>query len=466
MKLHNQQVPVRLRSLASRCLLGTVSAAMLYALPVIDSELGAGNGLVLNGLQVVAGEAERRPPPETRQSEVMTRRVYERIEKVIELRDAEDYAGARVILGEVREMFNAGRLNNRETQVMFQFYASMDMAEENYEGALANHREILKLENLTPELLEQTWTQIGAILYQLERYREAIDAFIMLNSITLEPQADVYLRIAYAHYQLEEFSEAIPPLLTNFELVRARGDQIPRNSYGLLRALYLTIEDFTKAYQITREMTVIFNEDSDWVLLAQLSAQLERFNDQSHLYYVSKIGGFLNSQGEYVTLASLLNNNDNPIGCGKVMEEAIKTGVVAEEESNLSLTATCYRLAREDAKAVPFLEKAASLSDDGELYAQLARVHMTIGDYEASLPAFDNAFRKGELSRPDQVYLLQARAFLELNRFEEAAQAARNAARDRRSADTARTWETHINNERERITTLQRQRRELAEFLR
>jgi tetratricopeptide (TPR) repeat protein len=91
---------------------------------------------------------------------------------------------------------------------------------------------------------------------------------------------------------------------------------------------------------------------------------------------------------------------------------------------------------------------------------------MTLENYEAAIEAFEDAFEKGGLSRADQAYLLQARAFLELNRHDEGIQAARNAARDQRSADTAQTWVTHLTNEKERYETLQRQRRELAEYFR
>ena len=91
---------------------------------------------------------------------------------------------------------------------------------------------------------------------------------------------------------------------------------------------------------------------------------------------------------------------------------------------------------------------------------------MTIGDFEKSIEAFRKAFEKGGLDRADQVYLTQARAYMELNRYDEAIQAARNAARDSRSADSGQTWVTVLTREKERYDTLQRQRRELAEFFR
>jgi tetratricopeptide (TPR) repeat protein len=433
---------------------------------LLASDLILDQSLLSNAVMAAEEEEGRRPPPSTRQSETLSRRVYERINEVMELRDVEDFVGAREVLDEIREMYNEGRLNGRETYTMFLFYANLDQIQENYEGALANYEAILDLPELQQEILEQTWMQVGSLYYVLERYQDAIDAFNTYNSIASEPDDGVYLRIAYANYQLERYQEAIPPLLRNFELVRAQGEEVPKNSYGLLRALYLTIEDYVKAYQVVRESVILYNDPSEWTLLAQLSAQLEKFNDQAYLYYVSGVGNFLDSSTEWVTLASLLSNNDNPYGCAEMLSSGLEDGRIDAEFSTYNLTATCYRIAREDEKAVPFLIKAAPLAEDGQTYADLARVYLTIGEYENAVKAFDDAIEKGDLSRPDQLYLLQARAYLELNEHEKGIEAARKAGKDERSRDASRTWVTHLGNEKERYETLQRQRRELAQWFR
>jgi tetratricopeptide (TPR) repeat protein len=435
----------------------------LYLLPVVDTAGSSG----LFSASAQAAEAEgRRPPPTARQSETLSRRVYERINEVMELRDQEKFPEARKILDELKDMHSKGQLNNRETYTMFLFYANLDQIQENYEGALVSYNEILKLPDQTPEVMEQTWMQVGSLYYVLERFQDAIDAFTTYNEISATPNDDVYLRIAYGYYQLEQYQNALPPLLKNFEIMRANGEEIPKNSYGLLRALYLTMEDYPKAYQVVRESILLYSDPQDWVLLAQLSAQIEKFEDQSRLYYAANVGGYLDSSSAYVTLASLLSNNDNAYGCGKTIADGLASGAVDETFDTLNLAATCYTIAREDAKSIPFLEKAAELADDGQTYMSLARAHMTMGNYEEAIAAFQKGFAKGDLSRADQAYLLQARAFLELNRHDEGIQAARNAARDQRSADTARTWISHLTNEKARYETLQRQRRELAQYFR
>lgn len=462
-RFNNESAVFKLRKLASSIVYAGATASVLYLLPVADSTI---NIPLFSSAAIAAEEEGRRPPPTTRQSETLSRRVYERINEVMELRDAENFAEARNILNELKDMYSKGQLNNRETYTMFLFYANLDQIQENYESALANYQEILKIPEQTPEVMEQTWMQVGSLYYVLERYEDAISAFTTFNEIAVEPNDDVYLRIAYANYQLERYQDAIPPLLKNMELVRAKSEEIPKNTYGLLRALYLTLEDYPKAYQVVRESIMLYGDPEDWVLLAQLSAQMEKFEDQTRLYYAAGEGKFLDSSAGYMTLASLLSNSDNPYGCAETVVKGIEAGHVEEDFDSLNLVATCYTMAREDAKSIPYLEKAAELAEDGQTYISLARAHMTLENYEEAIAAFQKGFEKGDLSRADQAYLLQARAFLELNRHDEGIQAARNAGRDQRSADTARTWITHLTNEKERYETLQRQRRELAQYFR
>lgn len=456
----------RLKKLATELLFASASVALVYSAPVALTVIDGPAALISSALAAEEGEGGRRPPPTTRASETLTRPVYERIEKVMALREAEDYAGARVLMQEIRDLYDRDRLNDREKYTMWLFLASLDQAEENYPGAIANYREVLKLPNLQPDQLEQTWFYIGSLHYALEQFREAIDAFNTYNEIAVEPNDDVYLRIATAYYQLEEYQNAVPAVLRNMELARAKGKEIPQSTYGLLRALYLTMEDYPNARQTLREMVVLYNEAADWGYLAAIEGQLENFTVQGETLYVANAAGFLDTESQLLNLASQLYNNDNPFGCSTVITEGMAEGLIEEDEENLSFLATCLQLAREDAKAAPILERAAPLAEDGELFMRLGRVYMTLSEWEKAVDAFNKGFEKGGIGRADQAYLSLARCYQELNRYDDGIAAARNAARDERSADTAANWVAALTNEKSRYDVLQQQRRDLAQFFR
>lgn len=437
-------------------------AAALTVLPVADIP-------VIGSSQVLAQDEDddgRRAPPEARSSQTLGRRVFTRINEVMELRDMEQFAEALEVLGEIKEDFDRDRLNDREKFVMWQFYANIYQVQEKYDQAITAYEQILVLPGLTQEQMEQTMFYLGSLYYVQEQFREAIDTFNEYNEIVLEPNEDSYFRIGTAHYQLEEFQEAIPNILRNMEILRSKGEMIPKNTYDLLRALYFSTEDYAAAYQVLRESVVLFNDPDDWVLLPAVLGQIERFQEQARSYYVAEALGYLDSDSQLINLAAQLYNNDYPYGCARIMERGMADGIIPEDEGNLSFLSTCYQIAREDEKAVDPLERAAAMSDDGELYARLGRIYSTMLEWEKSLEAFNTALEMGGIERTDQVYLSMARSYMELNRYDEGIQAARNAQRDERSEDTGRTWVTVLTREKERYETLQRQRRDLAEFFR
>lgn len=454
----------KLRNLASRLICASACASVLYTLPVAVPLQSA----LFSGAAYAAEEEDgRRPPPEARQSETLSRRVYQRIEEVMELRDVEDYTGAEAILDEIHEMFQAGRLNNRETQVMFQFYADIARSQERLDDALNYTRQILNIENLSQEMQEQSWEQVGHYNFALERYEDAIEAYKTYISIAIEPKPDIYLRLAYAYYSLERYVDALDPLLTNMRLVRERGEQVPENTYGVLRSIYVFEEDYPNAYQAYRETVTLFGKPRDWITLAQLAAQLDKFNERAQLYWVGGVGGFIDREGDLVTLAQLLMNNDYPFGCAEIMVKGMADGQIeANDLDNQELTSRCYQMAREDALAVPYQERAAEMSDDGENYASLALIYMRLDRFEEAVDAFEKAFEKGDVNRADQKYLFLTRALLELNRFDDAKDAARKASRDERSEDQARSWIATLDNEKRKYEENQKARVELREYFR
>jgi tetratricopeptide (TPR) repeat protein len=443
----------------------TLLLAAVMAVPFfVNSALP---GLIKNIALIAAEEEEgRRAPPEARSSQTLGRRVFTRINEVMELRDMELYAEALEVLGEIKEDFDRDRLNDREKFVMWQFYANIYQVQENYDGAIESYREILTLDNLNQEQLEQSLFYLGSLYYVQEKFPEAIEQFLEYNEYALEPNDDVYFRIGTAYYQMEQYPEAIPYILRNMEIKRSKNEDISKNTYDLLRALYFNVEDYAKAYQVLRESVVLFNEQNDWVLLPAVLGQIERFQEQAQSYYVTNSAGYLDTDSQLVNFAAQLYNNDYPYGCARVMEKGMSEGIIEEDEGNLSFLSTCYQIAREDAKAAEPLEKAAEMSEDGENYARLGRIYSTMGQFEKAIVAFNMGLEKGDLDRPDQLYLSLARAYMELNRYDEGIQAARAARRDERSEDTADTWITVLGREKERYETLQRQRRDLAEYFR
>ena len=432
-----------------------IGAGLFALLPVLVS-LATSDSFLLSAATAAEEEEGRRAPPEARSSQTLSRPVYERLEEIMELRDAEDFAGANAVMAELQDLYDRGRMNDAETLRLWQFYANFAALAENYEEAI------------TPENRESTLLLLGQLKFAVEDYNGSIESFLAYLDFALEPDINVYTRITMAHYTMEQYAEALPYILEYMDLMRAqgKGSEITKNIYGLVRSLYALLEDLPGALQITREMIVLYRDADDWRYLANVLGALERFEEQGRVIYAINEFGYVDSEGQIMNLSAQFFNNEFFWGSAKVLEEALEKEILEPDIDTWTRIAQSYQLAREDELAIAPTTAAAELSEDGEMYSRLSSIYINLGRFEDAVDALDLAFTKGDLNRPDQAYLRQARAFLELERHDEGIAAVRLAARDERSEDAAQTWLRYLENEKTLYETKQRQRQLYQGFFR
>lgn len=412
-------------------------------------------------------DEERRAPPEARSSQTLGRAVYQRLEDVMELRDAGDEAGALEIMDELREMYANGRLNTAEELRMWQFFYSIAASNENYLEAIQYQQRILDMgDALTIQQREDALYALGQLSFATENYQQSIDYYLQYLDFAEDVNIDAYQSISYAYYSLEDYAGALPYALEYRDQLRAAGEEYTQSNYQFLRSLYTILEDFENALQLTREMIVLFKEPDDWQFLIQALAVLERFDEQAEFLYAMKTFGYLEDEGQYNNLAAQFFNGEYYWGAAKTLEEGIDAGIIEPDEDTWSMLGQSYQLAREDAMAIEPLTAAAQLAEDGQMYSSLSTVYLNLGQYADAAEALDDAFAKGGLTRPDQAYIRQARVYLELNRFDDAIEAARMAGEDERSEEAAATWVRYLQNEKNLYETKERQRELYEGFFR
>jgi tetratricopeptide (TPR) repeat protein len=103
--------------------------------------------------------------------------------------------------------------------------------------------------------------------------------------------------------------------------------------------------------------------------------------------------------------------------------------------------------AREYEAAVDPLERAASLSDDGELYVRLAQVHVQRENWDGATGALRKALEKGHLDQTGDAHLLMGIALYSDKKTSEARRWFASASDFESSAKEARVWLGHIDQE-------------------
>ena len=303
-----------------------------------------------------------------------------------------------------------------------------------------------KKENLRSYDRSVMWNYWGYIYFTEERYTEAMQAY---RNLLAEPESTIPLRVAslYTLAQLnfvnDDFEQGVKVLLQwmdEVEVITAQGWSLLSQAYFQLGADKKTesekldffekaLESMLKAVQ-TAEIEEYKPKENWYVLMAACYSELEsRIGKDESLYkqlgiyeilvnlypkkmYFIQLGGIysqlsreidymvtlkaayqkdlLDKQTEYLTLASLLLQNNNPYWAAKVLEDGRKKKVpvidektkeekilpvVKDNEKNLKLLADAWRMAQEMDLAIPIMEKAARLAKDGQTYIILGSLY-------------------------------------------------------------------------------------------
>jgi tetratricopeptide (TPR) repeat protein len=345
-------------------------------------------------------------------------------------------------------------LNSYERAQMLNLYAFIYYSQDQYPRAITAYEELLEQEDL-PEAMETgTVYTLAQLYFTTEDWRKAIGMMNRWLSLDSDPQPQTYEILAQAYYELEEYRNALAPTRRAIELTRQAGKPAKENSYLLLRVLYYELEEYDQVAAVLHELIERFPKKQYWLQLAGIYGELEDQTKQLNSFELAYLQGYLGTEAEVMSLAGLLLQNDLPYRAGKVLEKGLAEGVIATTLQNWRLLSQAWTLAQEDDRAIPALERAAGLSNDGELDVVLAQTLMYLDRFADAAQSVRTGLRKGGLDRPDQAQILLGQALYEMGEFDEARTAFEAAQADRRSRQLAAQWLSYVDSEEDRQAQL------------
>ncbi|MDT8428833.1 MAG: hypothetical protein RQ757_08705 [Pseudomonadales bacterium] len=394
--------------------------------------------------------------------------MFRDISSIQELLSPEDetkepnYERAKIELDRLNERYNS--LNDFEKATLLNFYTNYYLNTDNIEQALLTFERMLTIENLRVEMRQRALQALGNLYAGEERWQDSIDALSQWREISEEESANVFLQLANGHFNLEQFQQAIPYVLDHMEIVRAEGREVPRNVYGLLNVMYIEMEDYPNALITTKEMVALFDEPADWRNLAAIYGMLDDDKNRIETLGLTFAKGYMASEAEYMNLAQSLAGIDAPYKGAKVLEAGIAAGIVEEDFDTFERLTQMYLMANEYDEAVIPARKAAELDETGNGYDYLGYIYYLKHDYKEAAEASKLALQRGNLDDPDDANLFLARALLEIEDFEGARQAAREA--QRLGNNNASQLLTFIENSKARRENLDRRKADAIDFYR
>ena len=412
----------------------------------------AGMLVCTNAIAQGSGQADKQDNTKTKRAQAVSKEVYERITKAQELGEAEDYQGALKLLN---KLYDPDELTEYEQANVLNYIGFLHYNTENTTAAITTFQKLLAIPSLEPQMEKQTTLTVAQLLTMDERYEESlitIDKWFVLET---NPGPDPFILKAQIHYNLNQYQSMIQPIENAMQVAKDRGKAAKENWWELLNFAYFQQENYGKVRDIQKILLQTWPKKRYWKSLAGAYTELGQDEKLIYAYDAAFTQGMLEKGTEFVTMSQLYLQAEVPYKAAILLEEKMSAGIVEKNEKHYRLLSQSWMLAMEDAKAIPALKEAASLSDNGEVDARLANSYLNIGDYPSCVKSARTAVRKGDLKSPDNVQISLGMCLYNVQKYADSKAAFRKAAKVPRSQRTSRQWIRVIDAEVERNRQIQ-----------
>lgn len=391
---------------------------------------------------------------ETRQVQALRERVFQALAKAQEQMDANNFAGARKELDQVRSLSD---LNSYERGQLLYFTGMIEYQQDNIEAAVRAFEQVVALEDLPAGFKADTMWALVQLAMAAEQYRKVIEYGNQWLRTAENPTGDPFYLLGVAHYQLGEHRKTIEMMTKAIEISEREGKSPREDWYGLLRAAYHELEDNRRLREVLEFMVVRWPKKEYWIHLSSVYGELNEDRRQIAVLETIYEAGWMNRENEVLQLAQLYILNGGAYKGAKLIEKGMADGLVPRNERNYRLLAQAWMQAQDDRRSIAPLREAAQRASGGQLFVQLAQSHLNLYEYEQCVEASRTGLSRGGLSRPDTANLVLGTCLLELQRFDQAREAFRAARADNRSRNSADRWIQFIDTEVARKRDIQQQ---------
>lgn len=396
---------------------------------------------------VAAQTDEERDDAKTKQAQAVSKEVYDEIQKAQEMVDNKDYQSALRLL---ERLYNPDDLTEYEQANVLNYIGFIHFEQENVPKAIQTYERMLAIPSLEEGQRKQTTYTLAQLNTMEEDYNKALNLLNTWFTLETNPGPQPYILLAQIYYQLERTADMIEPVETAMRIARERDEEVKEDWYVLLNYAYFTQENYAKVRDIQKTLLQNWPKKRYWFSLAGAYTELGEDQNLIAAYDAAYTQGLFEKENEFVTMAQLYLQREVPYKAGKLLEEKMEDGTVSRDAKNYRLLSQAWQLAQEDEKAIPALIQAAELSNDGELDVRLGNAYLNTANYEQCADAVRSGINKGGLKNADNAYISLGMCLYNLNRYDAAISAFREARKTPRSRRIADQWITVIEADVER----------------
>jgi tetratricopeptide (TPR) repeat protein len=429
---------------------GCAASVSLGLLLVADQAFDA--GFVSTATAQDAPKKER----ETRKTPALRNNIYEKLAEAQVFAEAKQYAEAEAVLNDMLDATSKkSKLNRYELANVYNTYAYLRYAVEDYDGALNYYQKVIDQRPEIPLALEINTLYTVAQLYFLqENWRKGIDTLNTWMSVTDTPSTNAYVLLANGYFQLKDYDKSLSNIQIAIDREEAAGKLPKEQWYNLARFIHFDRDNFRAALDILEILVMYYPKKQYWVQASHLYGEEKDEARQLAMLEATYEQNLLDRSQDIVLLSQLYLQAEVPFPAARAMEKGLADDIVEKESKNYELAGVAWRQAQEVTKSLPMLEAAASKSEKGELYARLGNVYLDVDKNKEAVKALKRGLDRGGVKRPDQARLALGMAYFNLGDFNAARRAFREARKDQRARSYADQWLKYITSEENRLEEL------------
>lgn len=393
---------------------------------------------------------------ETRKTPALRNNIYEKLAEAQVFAEAKQYTEAEAVLDDMLDATSKkSKLNRYELANVYNTYAYLRYAVEDYNGALNYYQKVIDQRPDIPLALEINTLYTVAQLYFLqENWVKGIDTLNKWMSVTETPSTNAYVLLANGYFQLKDYDKSLANIQIAIDREEAAGKLPKEQWYNLARFIHFDRDNFREALNILEILIMYYPKKQYWVQASHLYGEEKDEARQLALLEATYEQNLLDRSQDIVLISQLYLQAEVPYPAARAMEKGLADDVVEKESKNYELAGVAWRQAQEVTKSLPMLEAAASKSEKGELYARLGNVYLDVDKNKEAVEALNRGLDKGGVKRPDQARLALGMAHFNLGDFNAARRAFREARKDKRARSYADQWLKYISSEEKRLEEL------------
>jgi len=333
-----------------------------------------------------------------------------------------------------------------EVALIHQHLAYIYLEKNQHNKALIELQKTLQdSDTLPPKSVQDLRYNLAQVYMQTEQYSKALPVLEQWFLQEKKPKADAWYLKSLAYYKLEQFSSAASPLKKAIALS-------PHENWSvLLLSIHLEQKHYRQAATVLNRLLDLYPQKKKyWMHLTDVHLMLKDYTKALATLKLASHSVTLEEK-DILRLAQLYLHKNIPYSAAELLLINMQKKKVKTNATNLELLANSWAMAREHKKELKYLQKAAGMTNDGQLYQRCGQILLQMERWNEAIIQLKKALSKGNLKQPQQSYLLIGIAAYNANKFKTSSWAFTQASKYKKTKKQAERWLQQIKQSSQKI---------------